>query len=452
MKDPQFSVIILAAGKGTRMKSTLPKVLHPVAGVPMIYKTIETVKAAGAGEIRVIVGFGENLVRQVVEPIGGVCFKQKVQNGTAKAVQAANPDDLTGTTLILNGDHPLLKPDDIKFIINEHIKKSNDLSVVSCELDDAKSFGRIVRHHGQLRAIVEAKDASHETLKIKEVNTGVYITDAELLSEYLPMITCHNAQGEYYLTDIISLCQEKGQKVGAIIGDSRIAFGVNNQKELAMATKDVFKNKINQLLDDGVIVIDPDSTYVEEDVTVGEGTILYPGVYLKEKTKIGKYCILEPNVFIQNSEVGDSVEVKAGSYLSKCFIGNKSKVGPYAHIRPETVIGEEAKIGNFVEMKKVKFGNKSKASHLTYLGDAIIGEDVNIGCGTITCNYAADKKKYVTKIGDGSFIGSDSQFVAPVEIGKNTVIGSGSTITKDVPDNALAVARGKQVIKENYRK
>ncbi len=450
MSDVEFSVIILAAGKGTRMKSPLPKVLHPVAGVPMIYRTIETVKKAGAVEVRVIVGFGENLVRQVVDPLGAVCFKQKVQNGTAKAVQAAQPDSLTGTTLVLNGDHPLLKVEDIKTIIQEHTKKNNDLSVVSSELEDGKSFGRIVRHHGELRAIVEAKDASHETLKIKEVNTGVFITDAELLSEYLPMIDCHNAQGEYYFTDIVSLCQEKGQKVDAIIGHPRIAFGVNNQKELAMATKQVFKQKVDQLLEQGVIIIDPDATYIEEDVVVGEGTILYPGVYLKEKTKIGNYCIIEPNAFIQNSEIGDSVEIKAGSYLNKCKIGSKTKVGPYAHIRPESIVGEEAKIGNFVELKKVTFGNKSKAGHLTYLGDAIVGEDVNIGCGTITCNYAPDKKKYVTKIGDGSFIGSDTQFVAPIEIGKNTIIGSGSTLTKDVPDNALAVARGKQFIKKNY--
>ncbi len=450
MKDIEFSVIILAAGKGTRMKSPLPKVLHPVAGMPMIFRAIETVKEAGAVEVRVIVGFKEQLVRQVVEPTGAICFKQEVQNGTAKAVQSANPDSMKGTVLILNGDHPLLTADDVKGLIQKHVQASNDLSVVSCELDDGKSFGRIVRHHGQLRAIVEAKDASKETLKINEVNTGVYITDAELLSEYLPLISCHNVQGEYYFTDIVSLCQEKGQKVDALIGSSRVAFGVNDQKELAMATKEIFKKKANELLESGVIVIDPDNTYVEDDVEVGEGSILYPGVYLKEKTKIGKFCIIEPNAFIQSSEVDDGVEIKAGTYLTKCKIGKKSVVGPYAHVRPDTVIGEETKIGNFVELKKVKFGDRSKAGHLTYLGDAIIGEDTNIGCGTITCNYAADRKKYVTKIGNNVFVGSDTQFVAPIEVGDNAIIGSGSTITKDVPEKALAVARGKQFIKENY--
>ena len=451
-KSLEFNVIILAAGKGTRMKTTIPKVLHPVAGFPMIYKIVQVVKEAGASEVRVVVGYASHLVKQVVDPLGAICFKQAKQNGTASAVLASSPDTLEGTTLILNGDHPLMSAADIIKIVSEHVKKNSDFSVVSCELDNPGSFGRIVKHHDQLRAIVEAKDASHETLKIKEVNTGIYITDAELLSEYLPMIKCENQQGEYYLTDIISICQENGLKVNTIEGHEKIAFGVNNQRELAMATKETFLKKANELMDNGVIIIDPNNTYIEDDVTVGDGTTIYPGVYLKESTEIGKLCVIEPNAYIVNSKIGNSCVIKAGSYLTKCSVGDKSAIGPYAHVRPDSEIGEETKIGNFVELKKVKFGNKSKAGHLTYLGDAIVGEDVNIGCGTITCNYAVDKKKYITKIGDGSFIGSDSQFIAPVEVGKNAVVASGSTITKDVPDRALAVARGKQYNKENYNK
>lgn len=451
MAQRVFSAIILAAGKGTRMKSPLPKVLHPVAGSPMVLRTVEAVLAAGATEVRVVVGFGEALVRQVVEPLGAVCFKQHNQWGTGDAVRAAEPDSLEGTVLILNGDHPLLEVSDIEKIVNEFEASHSDLAVVTCELDDPGAYGRVVRHHGRVMAIVEAKDASHETKKIKEINTGIYVTKADTLHEYLPKIQSHNAQKEYYLTDVVSLCIEGGDKVTTISGDPKVAFGVNSQAELAQATATVFRNKVDELMDKGVIVIDPQCTYVEESVEIGEGSVIYPGCYLKGKTKVGQFCVLEPNCFVDSCVLADSVHIKAGSYLEYSEIKSRSEVGPYAHLRPKTEIGEECKIGNFVEMKKVKFGDRSKASHLTYLGDAIVGKDVNVGCGTITCNYAVDHKKYVTKIGDGVFVGSDSQFVAPVEVGEGAVIASGSTITKNVPAGGLAIARGRQIVKENYR-
>lgn len=446
-----LSVIILAAGKGTRMKSPLPKVLHPVAGSPIIKKVIDAVKGAGAAEIRVIVGHGEALVRKVVEPMGVTCHTQTNQWGTGDAVKAADVASLKGDVIILNGDHPLLEPSDVDQILKEFRDSKSDLAVVSAVIKKPGAFGRIVRHNGELRAIVEAADAGRDTLKINEVNTGIYVVRAEILATYLPQIKNHNSKQEYYLTDIISICQEAGEKVSAIKARSAVALGVNTQEELAKATRLLFARKNKKLMEGGVLMIDPKSTYIEDEVEVGMGSVIYPGVYLRGRTKIGAVCMIEPGCYLAHTVVSDQVHIKAYSYFENTVVGPKASIGPFARLRPETEIGEEAHVGNFVEMKKVKFGARSKAGHLTYLGDATIGQDVNIGCGTITCNYAVDKKKYRTVIGDRTFVGSDASLVAPVEIGSDCVIGAGSTITKDVPSKALAVARGKQVNIENWQ-
>ncbi len=450
MNPKEFSVIVLAAGKGTRMKSPLPKVLHPVAGVPIIKKVIDAVKGAGASEIRVVVGYSEALVRKVVEPLGVTCHTQHNQLGTADAVKSADVATLKGTVLILNGDHPLLEVQDVKNILSEHLISGCALSVVTAEMKNPGSLGRIVRHMGGLKAIVEVSDASRETLKINEINSGIYVCDADSLVDYLPRIENHNAKKEFYLTDLVSVCLENSEKVGALKTRSSVAFGVNTQEELAKATQVLFSRKRKALMEAGVLIIDPKSTYVEDEVEVGSGTVLYPGVYLRGRTTLGPYCVVEPNCYLAHARVADAVHIKAGTYIEDAVIASKATLGPYAHLRPGTEIGAEAHIGNFVELKKTKFGAHSKAGHLTYLGDASIGENVNIGCGTITCNYAPDRSKYRTIIGNNVFVGSDTQFVAPIEIGEGAVIGSGSTITKDVPAHALAVARGRQIIKENY--
>jgi len=446
----KLAMIIMAAGKGTRMKSPLPKVLHPVAGRPMIEKVIQAAQKAGATDLRVIVGHGQNLVRSVVEPMGVNCFAQENQLGTADAVKSAKVGDIEGDVVIMNGDHPLIEGADISKFVQMFRDEKCDLAVVTSIVKKPGALGRIIRYMGELKAIVEAKDASAETLKIREINTGIYIAKAEVLAEYLPQIKNHNSKQEYYITDLISLCIEDGCKVMAIKSSPKVAVGVNDQLELAHATKLIFRRKAKRLMEEGVLMIDPSVTYIEESVTIGAGSVIYPNVTLRGATRVGSFSVLEPNVFAVDSEIGDSVQVRAGSYLEQAVIHSRASVGPYARLRPETTIGEDAHVGNFVEMKKVKFGKKSKAGHLTYLGDAEVGEEVNIGCGTITCNYAADKKKYKTKIGNRVFVGSDTQFVAPIEIGDDAVIGSGSTITKSVPAKALAVARGKQVIKENY--
>lgn len=446
----KLAMIILAAGKGTRMKSPLPKVLHPVAGRPMIEKVLQAAKKAGATDLRVIVGHGQALVRSLVEPLGVSCFVQEQQLGTADAVKAAQVESLQGDVVIMNGDHPLIEAEDISKFLNFFRDEKCDLAVVTAEVKKPGEMGRIVRHKGELRAIVEAKDASAETLKIREINTGIYVVKAEILMEYLPQIKNHNAKQEFYITDLVSLCIEDQCKVVAIKASPKVAVGVNTQRELARATKLLFQRKARRLMEDGVLMIDPATTYIEESVSVGPGSVIYPNTFLRGSTKIGSYSVIEPHVFISDSQVGDSVQIRAGSYLEQATVHARASVGPYARLRPQTTIGEEAHVGNFVEMKKVNFGKKSKAGHLTYLGDADIGEEVNIGCGTITCNYAADKKKYQTKIGNRVFVGSDTQFVAPLEVGDDAVIGSGSTITKSVPAKSLAVARGRQFVKENY--
>ncbi len=445
-----LTVIALAAGKGTRMKSPLPKVLHPVAGQPMIGKVIQASKEAGASEIRVVVGHGQSLVRQVVEPMGVSCYVQDEQLGTAHAVRCAKPESIEGIVVIMNGDHPLIEGSDVKDFIRIFRDEKCDLAVVTADVKNPAEFGRIVRHKGDLAAIVEAKDASADTLKIKEINTGIYVVKASVLTDYLPKISNNNSKKEFYITDLISMCITDKLKVQAIKSTPKVAVGVNTQVELAKATRLLFKRKALRLMEEGVLMIDPKTTYIEESAVIGAGTVIYPNVFIRGKSKIGQFCVVESNSFISDTLIGDSVQVRGGCYLEKAEIHSKASVGPYARLRPETVIGEEAHVGNFVEMKKVTFGKKSKAGHLTYLGDAEVGEEVNIGCGTITCNYAADKKKYKTKIGNRVFVGSDTQFVAPIEIGDDALIGSGSTITKDVPAKALAVARGKQIIKENY--
>lgn len=448
-----MTALILAGGQGTRMKSPLPKVLHPVAGRPMIVRAIESCHQAGVQNIRVVVGHGQNLVKTVLEPYSVTAYVQEQQLGTADAVKAAQVESLEGDVLIMNGDHPLITTTDIKNFFVEFHKQNLDLAVVTVELDQPGDFGRIVRKNNKLSSIVESKEASADVLKTKEVNTGMYIAKAEVLKKLIPLVKNENSKKEFYLTDIVTLAADHKFKVDAIlVKNADVAHGVNNQVELALATQKVFKLNAEKLMHNGVIFINPDATYVEDTVVVGPGSVIYPGVFLRGKTAIGGFSVIESNCFISDSIVADGVQVKAGSYIEKTVIESQASVGPYARLRPDTSIGKGAHVGNFVEMKKVKFGAKSKAGHLTYLGDAEVGEDVNIGCGTITCNYAADKKKYKTVIGDRVFVGSDSQFIAPVTVGNDAIIASGSTITKSVPEGALSLARAPQVNKEGYAK
>ncbi|MBK9294336.1 MAG: bifunctional UDP-N-acetylglucosamine diphosphorylase/glucosamine-1-phosphate N-acetyltransferase GlmU [Oligoflexia bacterium] len=450
---PTKTAIILSAGLGTRMKSDLPKVLHKVAGRSMVSIVAMQLEEAGVDEIRVVVGYGADLVRQELKDFKKVKFyTQQNQLGTADAVKAADIDSLSGVVLICNGDHPLITAQDYGQALNAALE--TDLLVTSCNVNNPKEFGRIVRGRDkEFLKIIESKQANPSELKIKEVNTGLYVVKAEVLKKYLPQIKNNNAKKEYYLTDIVELAL-RGERVvrAKAAKNKRVMFGVNNKLELYQANRALYLRKLRELMLDGVTIIDAKNTYIEKDCEVGAGSVIEPGVMIKGRTKIGKNCHIEAHCQITDSEINDDVKIKWGTIIEKSVVGKKSTLGPYARLRPETVVGEEVHLGNFVELKKATIGNRSKANHLTYLGDCEIGEDTNIGCGTITCNYAVDKKKYKTTIGSDVFVGSDTQFIAPVTVGDGAVIGSGSTITKDVPSAALAVSRAKQFIKEGYRK
>lgn len=444
------AAIILAAGKGTRMASPLPKVLHPVAGQPMIQWPIQACIGAGIGQIRVVVGHGKELVKGIIEPLGASAFEQTLQRGTADAVMAAKVSELEGIVVIMNGDHPLISAEDLKRIALEFSVRKLDLAVVSAKVKVPGKAGRVVTRHGEFIAIVEAKDASADTLKIREVNAGLYFVRADLLQDVLPKVGNQNQSQEYYLTDIAAIAKDLGYAVGVIQENPRVAFGVNTQMELSQATKYHFRKRARYWMEKGCIIIDPSTTYIETGVQIEPGVVIYPNVHLRGRCIIGTCAVIENNSVLVDALVHKHAAIRANSHLDSCVVGSGALIGPYARLRPKAEIGEEAHIGNFVEVKNAVIGKRSKANHHAYLGDAIIGEDTNIGCGTITCNYAADKKKYKTVIGDRVFVGSDSQFVAPVKVGNDAVIGSGSTITKDVPEKALAVARGRQWMKENY--
>lgn len=453
MFGEQFSAVILAGGRGTRMQSSLTKALHPVAGSPLLQRVIKNLKDSGLQDLHLVIPDGHQaLFKQVLHLEKIQIFTQKEPLGTGDALKKVNIENLKENVLVLNGDQPLIEAPFIKDFLHKFLENQSDLSVLTSYFKNPSHYGRIQRREGKIHSIIEASEALSfpGLLDIKEINVGMYFFKKKILPFYLPQITNQNSKKEYYLTDIVSICRENSQKIETISAPQNMAFGVNTQAELARATQYIFQKKIKELMNNGVIVLDPEKTYIEEQVQIADSTVLYPGCWIRGKTKIGLFCILEPNVIVVDCKIEDNVQIKAGSYLEDSTIERGSSLGPYAHLRPGNKIGQGAKIGNFVEMKKVNFGDYSKASHLSYLGDATIGEHVNIGCGTTTCNYATDKKKYETKIGDYVFVGSHAQLVAPVEVGSHSVIGSGSVITKDVPSGALSLSRIPQINKENY--
>ena len=447
-----LNVIVLAAGRGERMASQLPKVLHPVAGQPMIARSLRTISEIHPKQIRVVVGYASHVVSSVAGKFKALCFQQSEKSwGTAQAVLAARPEEIKGDVLIINGDHPLFSSADIVQFVRSYHKLSADCAVASFKNPNPSEYGRLLFEGDQLIDIVEVYEVEKTKLESPFVNAGLYLIKADILNQYLKEIK-KNVKEEYNFTDIISILYKNNYKVRAIDVPWNVAFGVNNQKELAIASAIAFENNCYRHMDNGVVIVDFKNTYIETDVLIGKGSLLYPGVYLRGKTKIGSFCAIESNAYIFDSLIRNYVNVKAGSYIEGAVVGEKSVIGPYAHLRPETVIGSKCRIGNFVETKKIKMGDGSKAAHLAYLGDVDIGRDVNIGCGTVTCNYGVDKIKRKTNIGDKVFIGSGSQLVAPVEVGDEAVVGAGSVITKNVPRGNLAIERTDQKNIKDYRK
>lgn len=443
------AALILAAGKGTRMRSNLCKVLHPVAGRPMINYVIDAVTAASPDKIVVVVGHQSEEVIKALNGSGVQFAVQEPQLGTGHAVMAAEEllHEYTGDILILCGDIPLIQHRTLQHFIEYHRRDAAKLTVMTTRMENPQGYGRIIRDSsGFVIAIVEEKDATEEYKCISEINTGIYLVKASLLFSLLTKIGSDNAQSEYYLTDIVKEAAKENELVrGFELRDSYEAIGINTRSELARVSGVIWGQLRGGLMESGVTLLNPETVYVDSTVRVGQDTIIHPGVTLSGDTVVGTDCIIESGVYILNSKLGDGVRVLQGSRLDKAEVMDGAQIGPMAHLRPEAKIGRNARIGNFVEVKKSSIGDGTKASHLSYIGDATVGKDVNVGCGTITCNYDG-KRKHKTVIKDRCFVGSDVQFVAPVEIGEGSVIGVGSTITRDVPPKSLAVSRTRQKV------
>jgi bifunctional UDP-N-acetylglucosamine pyrophosphorylase / glucosamine-1-phosphate N-acetyltransferase len=443
--------IILAAGQGTRMKSKLYKVLHPVCGKPMVQHVIDQVKSLNIKEIVTIVGHGAEKVKDQLGADSQYAL-QAEQLGTAHAVLQSEGmlAEKEGVTIVVCGDTPLIKAETMEALFKHHEETNAKATILTARAEDPTGYGRIVRNaDGFVEKIVEHKDATEQERSINEINTGTYCFDNKLLFEAIHNVSNDNVQGEYYLPDVIEILKNQGEIVSAYVTDSFAeTLGVNDRVALAEAER-TMKKRINEFhMRNGVSLIDPDNTYIGPDVTIGQDTVIFPGTTISGTTAIGSECQLGPNSEISDCEIGNNTVIRqSAAYNSK--IGSEVNIGPFAHIRPDSDIHDEVKIGNFVEIKKAVFGRGSKASHLSYIGDAEVGADVNIGCGSITVNYDG-KNKFLTKIEDGVFIGCNSNLVAPVTIGKGAYVAAGSTITEDVPGEALALARARQVNKEDY--
>jgi len=447
-----LAVIVLAAGLGTRMKSSLAKVLHPLAGRPMLLHTLDNILALKPEKTLVVLGHQADKVAARL-PKGVTVAIQKEQLGTAHAAMAGlkKLGAFSGTLLLVSGDTPLLEPDTFKAFVGAHKKAKAAVSILTEYLDDPTGYGRIVRDsRDKVTRIVEQKDASAEERSIKEINSGTYCFDVKALKAALKKVKTDNSQNEFYLTDVAAITNSNGGKViGYWAGSKMEAMGINSRVDLSRAEW-VIRYKTNgRLMTSGVTIIDPGSTYIDSSVSIGRDTTVYPGNHITGDTKIGEGCTLMPGCIIDNCTIGDGVTIKPYSVLEKAVIEHGAAIGPFAHLRPGSTVGDGARVGNFVELKKTVLGRGSKASHLSYLGDAVIGNEVNIGAGTITCNYDG-YNKFQTVIGDGTFVGSDTQFIAPVTVGKGAVIAAGTTVTKDVPGDALAISRTPQTNKHGW--
>ena len=444
-------VVILAAGQGTRMKSKVPKVLHKVLDKTMIDYVIEAAKEAGASSICTVIGHQSAMVKAMIGDKVSDFAVQKEQLGTGHAVmQASDFIGNDGDVLVLCGDTPLITSETIKKLMQIHKDNNNSATVVSVKLDDPTGYGRIVRDNHSFSKIVEQKDATDSEKEIDEINTGVYIFKAVDLMDSFKELKNDNAQNEYYLTDCLGIMKNKGLNVGIMLAKDENEFlGINSKLQLAQANK-VMKKRINeQHMINGVTIEDPENTYIGKDVKIAPDTVILPGTVIEGKTYIGTDCIIGPNTRITNSIIKDCVTIQTSVLLS-AEVDNYTTVGPFAYLRPNTKLGEHVKIGDFVEIKNSTIDDGTKVSHLTYVGDSDVGKNVNFGCGTVTVNYDG-KNKFRTTIGDNAFIGCNTNLIAPVVVKENAFTAAGSTITFDVPEGSLSIARAKQVNKPGWR-
>ncbi len=447
------STVILAAGLGKRMQSKLVKVLHPVAGRPMILYLVEAALKMKSQKVIVVVGHQGDQVRQALTDYPVTIVTQPQPRGTGHAVLQAQPalTGVAGPVLIVNGDVPLVTDEILRYLVQYHHDNRAALTLLTTELESPQGYGRIIRNaRNQVARIIEEKDATPEQRKVCEINTGFYVVEKALLFQALNSVRPNNAQREYYLTDIVGIAMRQKKRVTALcVEHPSEVLGINSRADLAWAEHFMRRRILNRHMSQGVSVLDPDTAWVDHDVQIGRDTVLYPGVRIEGQTRIGEDCTIHSHTRISDSRIADGVLVRDCCVVTGAEIERGARVGPFAHLRPGTVLRPQAQVGNFVEIKQTVLGEGSKANHLSYLGDATIGRRVNIGAGTITCNYDG-QAKHPTVIDDEVFVGSDSQFVAPVRVGKGAVIGAGTTVTEDVPAEALVLSRARQTVKMGW--
>ncbi len=443
--------IILAAGEGKRMKSKLPKPLQKVCGKTLIDRVISAVTEAGAEKNIAVIGhMSDKMEEYLGDRVEYAYQRERLGTGHAVMQGIVSVSDKDGSVIVVCGDTPLITAEMIKEAYGEHTKECRAATVITAVCDNPFGYGRIVRRDGRVVKIVEQKDAAEEEKRINEINSGMYIFDIQKLKSALAKITNDNAQGEYYLTDAIEILINEGETVGAYITDMEQIMGVNDRAQLAEADRLLNRRNVKALMDGGVMVLNPDTVRVDDDVKAGADTVIYPNTILEGATKIGENCIIGPNTRIINCKISDNTEVQS-SVATDSEIGSGTVVGPFAYIRPGSKIGDNIKVGDFVEIKNASIGNGTKIAHLTYVGDADVGERVNFGCGTVVVNYDGIHK-HRTTIEDDCFIGCNTNLVSPVTVRKGAYTAAGSTITDEVPQDALAIARARQVVKEGWAK
>jgi bifunctional UDP-N-acetylglucosamine pyrophosphorylase / glucosamine-1-phosphate N-acetyltransferase len=444
---PNLHIVVLAAGKGTRMKSASPKVLHKVGGLPMIGHVLVSARSIQPTTMTVIVGFQADDIKAALSGEPGVNFVvQQPQLGTAHALMMAEPrlGSAQGTLVLLSGDVPLLSPQTLKNLVTHHHSTGASATVVTACIAQPHGYGRIVRAGHRIARIVEERDATPAERTITEINAGIYAFALEGLFDALRQVAAANAQGEYYLPDLVAIYTRQGKRVEALtVSDPDEIRGINSRVELEHVSRIVRSKKNDELMAAGVTIEDSATAYIDAKVEIGPDTTIHPGVSLEGNTVIGSGCEIHSGARIVDSRIGNRVVVFNHSVLNDATVADDARVGPFAHLRSGATLEDGARVGNFVELKKTVLGRGSKSMHLTYLGDATIGAGVNIGAGTITCNYDG-RTKNPTTIEDGAFIGSDSQLIAPVTVGKDAYVGTGTTVREDVPSGALAVSAGKQ--------
>jgi bifunctional UDP-N-acetylglucosamine pyrophosphorylase/glucosamine-1-phosphate N-acetyltransferase len=452
---PRVAVAIMAAGKGTRLKSQLPKVLHEVGGKPLLAHVIAAAtRVVPANDVFAIVGYEASRVRAAVAPTGVNFVLQPEQRGTGHALMVAREAlSAYDHVIVLSGDAPQITPQTIARLLNFHLDQQAAMTLLSTDLDHPTGYGRVIRKNArgaEVRAIVEEKSASPAQKKIREINAGFYVFSAPQLFSHIEKLSTANPHGEYYLTDMAGVLRKTRQRVVVWkTENSSEVLGANTRAELSFLDHQIRMRKCQQLMDGGVTIFYPATCVIDDEAEIAPDTVIEPFVQILGRSRIGVACRIRSYSVIRDSEIGDGVLVRPGCILEEARIGPNAVLGPYSHLRPGSDIGEGAHVGNFVETKKIKLGKGSKANHLTYLGDAEIGAGVNIGAGTITCNYDG-VAKHQTVIEDGAFIGSDSTLVAPVRVGKGAYVGAASCITEDVPEDALAVGRARQIVKEGW--